>query len=82
MNARALLRTLPYALPARLIRCPFRFRAMFVANCRASDSCILRDEASKEVFKPVSCNHCQAEVGVMDEDEVYHFFHVLAGEPI
>lgn len=55
---------------------------MFVANCRASDKCILRDEASKEVFKPVSCNHCQAEVGVMDEDEVYHFFHVLAGEPI
>ncbi|XP_068646607.1 LOW QUALITY PROTEIN: uncharacterized protein [Aristolochia californica] len=32
-------------------------------------------------FKPVCCSVCSTEVGVFDEDEVYHFFNVLASEP-
>ncbi|GLT87130.1 hypothetical protein SLE2022_052290 [Rubroshorea leprosula] len=30
-----------------------------------------------EMFKPVCCSVCSTEVGVIDEDEVYHFFNVL-----
>ena len=32
----------------------------------------------EEVFHPVKCSVCNTEVGVYDEDEVYHFFNVLA----
>lgn len=30
------------------------------------------------VFHPVHCNFCQTRVGVVDNDEVYHFLYVLA----
>ena len=30
-----------------------------------------------ELFFPVCCNKCGTEVGVVDADEVYHFYHVL-----
>ncbi|PON91224.1 E2F-associated phosphoprotein [Trema orientale] len=33
-----------------------------------------------ETFKQVRCESCSTEVGVMDEEEVYHFFNVLPGE--
>ncbi|XWS39598.1 hypothetical protein CRYUN_Cryun18bG0068900 [Craigia yunnanensis] len=33
-----------------------------------------------ETFKPVCCSVCATEVGVIDEDEVYHFFNVLPSE--
>ncbi|XP_062107948.1 uncharacterized protein LOC133818860 [Humulus lupulus] len=33
-----------------------------------------------ETFKQVSCMVCSTEVGVMDEEEVYHFFNVLPSE--
>ncbi|RZC61819.1 hypothetical protein C5167_023620 [Papaver somniferum] len=36
--------------------------------------------STKETFKPVCCVVCSTEVGVIDEDEVYHFFNVLPGE--
>ena len=29
-----------------------------------------------EIFKPVHCASCGVEVGVLDQDEVYHFFNV------
>ena len=32
----------------------------------------------EEVFYPVKCSVCTSEVGVYDDDEVYHFFNVLA----
>ena len=35
----------------------------------------LNDE---EVYHPVKCTECTTEVGVVDSDEVYHFFNVLA----
>ena len=59
-----------------------QFRAMFVANCHISEDSLLRSTIDSVVFKPVACNHCNTEVGVIDEDEVYHFFSVLTGEPI
>jgi len=37
-------------------------------------------EEEKEVYHPVKCASCGTEVAVMDKDEVYHFFHVIAGE--
>ena len=33
---------------------------------------------SDETYHPVKCEQCNTEVGVFDEDEVYHFFNVLA----
>lgn len=33
-----------------------------------------------EIFKQVCCLVCSTEVGVIDEDEVYHFFNVLPSE--
>ncbi|KAI3949853.1 hypothetical protein MKW92_003317 [Papaver armeniacum] len=36
--------------------------------------------SNKETFKPVCCVVCSTEVGVIDEDEVYHFFNVLPSE--
>ncbi|PKA55028.1 hypothetical protein AXF42_Ash003665 [Apostasia shenzhenica] len=29
------------------------------------------------VFRPVCCSVCSTEVGVFDQDEIYHFFNVL-----
>ena len=31
-----------------------------------------------DLFNPVKCTECQTVVGVVDKDEVYHFFNVLA----
>lgn len=36
--------------------------------------------ASGETWKSVHCSVCATEVGVVDEDEVYHFFNVLPSE--
>jgi hypothetical protein len=36
-------------------------------------------EQEYEIFKPVSCQNCNTEVGVYDEkEELYYFFNVLA----
>lgn len=35
---------------------------------------------SSEIFKQVCCSVCSTEVGVIDEEEVYHFFNVLPSE--
>ncbi|PVU99355.1 hypothetical protein BB559_000767 [Furculomyces boomerangus] len=51
-----------------------QYRAMFVENCRVDEE-TLQDE----VYHPVYCQVCQTQVGVCDEDKVYHFFHVLVG---
>ncbi|KAK8698687.1 hypothetical protein V6N13_114796 [Hibiscus sabdariffa] len=36
--------------------------------------------AGVETFKAVCCLVCSTEVGVIDEDEIYHFFNVLPSE--
>ncbi|KAJ8759300.1 hypothetical protein K2173_006820 [Erythroxylum novogranatense] len=38
------------------------------------------DPADGETFNPVYCSACSTEVGVIDLDEVYHFFNVLPSE--
>ncbi|KAJ1677898.1 hypothetical protein EV182_005209 [Spiromyces aspiralis] len=35
----------------------------------------LRQES--DVYRPVKCDECGTTVGVVDEEEVYHLFHVL-----
>ena len=34
-----------------------------------------------DLYYPVRCTHCNTEVAVYDNDEVYHFFNVLASAP-
>ncbi|MCL7036535.1 hypothetical protein MKW94_022522 [Papaver nudicaule] len=36
--------------------------------------------STNETFKPVCCIVCSTEVGVIDDDEVYHFFNVIPSE--
>jgi len=36
-------------------------------------------ESLDEVYHPVRCSVCNTEVGVYDQDEVYHFFNILSG---
>ncbi|XP_027367094.1 E2F-associated phosphoprotein [Abrus precatorius] len=36
--------------------------------------------SNSETFKQVCCSVCSTEVGVIDEDEVYHFYNVLPSE--
>lgn len=33
-----------------------------------------------ETFKHVCCSVCSTDVGVIDEEEVYHFFNVIPSE--
>lgn len=33
-----------------------------------------------ETYKHVCCSVCSTEVGVIDEEEVYHFFNVIPSE--
>ncbi|XP_062350330.1 E2F-associated phosphoprotein isoform X2 [Cinclus cinclus] len=35
-------------------------------------------EEEEEIYHPVLCTECSTEVAVMDKDEVFHFFNVLA----
>lgn len=35
-------------------------------------------QEEEEVYHPVLCTECSTEVAVMDKDEVFHFFNVLA----
>eukprot|EP00128_Syssomonas_multiformis_P002099 Colp12_sorted_trinity150504_noHs@23255 len=69
-----------------------QFRAMFVLNCKVNKSQVLREDTrqgsrhaqtgqSQEIFHPVACEHCGTEVGVMDGNQIYHFFNILASPP-
>ncbi|KAG7250305.1 hypothetical protein CRUP_010332 [Coryphaenoides rupestris] len=35
-------------------------------------------QEQEEVYHPVQCTECSTEVGVVDQDEVFHFFNILA----
>ncbi|KAK3251545.1 hypothetical protein CYMTET_39120 [Cymbomonas tetramitiformis] len=67
-----------------------QFRAMFVVNCivdraapkggkkkTAGASTSARSASKEEMLYPVKCGTCNSEVGVFDEDEVYHFVNVF-----
>ena len=66
--------------------CKFRhdfydqYRAVFVQNC-----CVFTNRFVKPVkgddgatYHPVHCNNCKIDVGVRDQDDVVHFYQVLA----
>jgi E2F-associated phosphoprotein len=61
-----------------------QWRAVFVRNCFASDRDTMRVKvdgaatSGEERFRPVACTRCRTEVGVLDEDDVYHFCNVLS----
>ncbi|KAK9051142.1 hypothetical protein SSX86_027768 [Deinandra increscens subsp. villosa] len=72
-----------------------QYRAVFVVNCKikkgqVSDKGSLkrkrvrkgggRPAGGDESFSPVCCSVCETEVGVIDDDEIYHFFNVLPSE--
>ena len=42
------------------------------------DSTDSQSSASRDAFHPVLCEECDTVVGVIDVEEVYHFFNVLA----
>lgn len=39
---------------------------------------IQSNQEEEEIYHPVLCTECSTEVAVMDKDEVFHFFNVLA----
>ncbi|XP_028051555.1 E2F-associated phosphoprotein isoform X2 [Camellia sinensis] len=70
-----------------------QYRAVFVSNCKIKTDEVspvgLKRKRGKrrieygdggETFKPVCCSVCSTEVGVIDEEEVYHFFNALPSE--
>ena len=36
---------------------------------------------ASDLYHPVRCSQCNTEVAVYDNDEIYHFFNVLASAP-
>ncbi|XP_078440579.1 E2F-associated phosphoprotein [Wolffia australiana] len=38
---------------------------------------VVKNSDADDVFRPVCCVVCSTEVGVLDSDQVYHFFNVL-----
>lgn len=39
------------------------------------------DQFEKDIYFPVCCKFCDTEVGVIDKDEVYHFWNIIPSEP-
>ena len=71
-----------------------QWRAVFVTNCRVDSTRVEPVKAPAqgkrrrgrqtahadpgEVYHPVFCELCGAKVGVVDREEIYHFFGVVA----
>lgn len=58
-----------------------QFRAMFVRNCHTVPGERYKmkgQDDSDEYFYKVICDTCGIQVAMLDEDEVYHFFNVVA----
>lgn len=60
---------------------------MFVMNCRIKTETTVRYEEEGggkgggeggEAYHPVVCESCGTELAMQDEDEVVHFFNVIA----
>ena len=56
-----------------------RREAASKANAEEAGFVPAQDAAAESIYHPVKCEKCDTEVAVYDEDEVYHFFNVLAG---
>ena len=58
-----------------------QYRAVFSMNVEVDETSTLRPtdgEDAGERYKEVKCEGCGVVVGVIDEDEVYHFFNVFS----
>ncbi|RKP39706.1 E2F-associated phospho protein-domain-containing protein, partial [Dimargaris cristalligena] len=59
-----------------------QYRAMFVENCKVVKTCLLRyangQLDSPDTYYPVECLECGTRIAVLDHDDVYHFFNVIA----
>merc|ERR1711865_144314 len=73
-----------------------QFRAMFAVSCTvvtdeqlsfqqgrglSSRENATVDLEEEERYRPVRCEHCNTEVGVYDQDEIFHFFNVAPTAP-
>ncbi|CAJ0941391.1 unnamed protein product, partial [Mesorhabditis belari] len=56
-----------------------QYRAMFVENVEVVDELMTHQFGDRDLFYPVRCVVCKTSVGVVDLEEVYHFFNVLSG---
>lgn len=57
-----------------------QWRAMFAQNVRVLTEerlTVGSDAAAGEWYHKVLCDYCEVDVGVRDQDEVYHFFDVF-----
>jgi hypothetical protein len=36
------------------------------------------EEEKEEIYRPVCCDVCSLEIAVLDSEDVYHFFQVIA----
>ena len=52
--------------------------AMESANSSEKTNNSNEENTEEEHYHPVNCCKCKTEVGVIDKDEVYHFFNVVA----
>lgn len=57
-----------------------QFRAMFVHNCHTvpGERYKMKGDSGDEYYQKVTCETCGIQVAMLDEDEVYHFFNVVA----
>jgi len=70
-----------------------QYRAMFVMNCSVVSDEVMKvpvktkKKANKknkvithphDEFHPVRCDQCKTEIAMYDQDEIYHFFNVVA----
>lgn len=54
---------------------------MFVKNCCVYTNRIVKPinaANTKDIYNPVHCNECKLEIGARDQEEVIHFYHVIA----
>ncbi|XP_042048790.1 E2F-associated phosphoprotein [Salvia splendens] len=73
-----------------------QYRAVFVVNCRIKEEvpkpgsrrkrntrnsqAVTDQTGAAETIKRVCCAICSTDVGVIDEDEIYHFLNVIPSE--
>ncbi|KAL3840524.1 hypothetical protein ACJIZ3_025115 [Penstemon smallii] len=68
-----------------------QYRAIFVVNCRIKEKEVSEagskrkrnkrgSQTEEGPIKRVCCSVCSTDVGVIDEEEVYHFLNVLPSE--
>ncbi|ORX51346.1 hypothetical protein DM01DRAFT_1408805 [Hesseltinella vesiculosa] len=56
-----------------------QYRAMFVTNCKVNKNERYRyAKDDQDAYFIVQCETCDTHVAMMDDDEIYHFFNIIA----